>query len=133
MKVVNFAVRTFRYLWAMPWSLVGLLAALVVIPFGATARIGEGTLEVSGGRLGEWVTCLPSSFQICAITFGHIILGIDQASLSACRSHERVHVRQYERWGILFIPLYCGSSILQLLCGRDPYLQNRFEREAYSQ
>ena len=132
MKVVSISLRGFRYLWAMPWSLVGLMAALVAIPFGATARIGGGTLEVSGGRLGEWGTRLPFSFQLCAITFGHVILGIDQAALSSCRSHERVHVRQYERWGILFIPLYCGSSILQLLRGRDPYLENRFEREAHS-
>ena len=133
MKIVTVSIRVFRYLWAMPWSLVGLMAALIAIPFGATARIGEGTLEVSGGRLGAWVTRRSLSFQLYAITFGHVILGVDQASLSSCREHERVHVRQYERWGILFIPLYCGSSLLQLLRGRDPYLENRFEREAHSQ
>ena len=132
MKHMGVAVRAFRYLWALPWSLAGLMVALVAVLFGAAARIGNGTLEVSGGRLGEWASRLPFSFQICAITLGHVILGLDPALLSACRTHERVHVRQYERWGILFIPLYCGSSILQLLRGRDPYLENRFEREAHS-
>ncbi len=132
MKVASVSLCAFRYLWAMPWSLVGLMTALVAILLGATARIGEGTLEVCGGRLGEWVTRLPFSLQLYAITFGHVIFGVDQASLSSCRSHERIHVRQYERWGILFVPLYCGSSILQLLRGRDPYRENHFEREAHS-
>jgi hypothetical protein len=132
MKYVKVAVRAFRYFWAMPCSLVGLMVALVAILFGATARIDEGALEVSGGRLGEWSSRLPFSYQLYAITLGHVILGINHASLSSSRSHEQVHVSQYERWGILFIPLYCGSSILQLLRGRDPYLENRFEREARS-
>ena len=133
MRLVGIAVRAFRYLWALPWSLAGLMAALVAVLFGATVRIGNGTLEVSGGRRGEWASRLPVSDQICAITLGHVILGIDPVMLSSCRAHESVHVRQYERWGILFIPLYFGSSIVQLLNGRDPYLDNRFEREAHSQ
>jgi hypothetical protein len=41
-------------------------------------------------------------------------------------------VRQYERWGVLFFPLYLGSSLWQLLRGRSPYYANRFEREAFS-
>jgi hypothetical protein len=42
-----------------------------------------------------------------------------------------VHVRQYERWGVLFFPLYAASSLWQLARGRDPYRDNRFEREAF--
>ena len=48
------------------------------------------------------------------------------------RAHERVHVRQYERLGALFFPLYVGSSLVQWLRGRDPYFDNHFEREAYA-
>jgi len=40
-------------------------------------------------------------------------------------------VRQYERWGMLFFPLYIGSSLAQLLSGRDPHCYNHFEREAF--
>ena len=40
-------------------------------------------------------------------------------------------MRQYERWGPFFIPAYLLSSLVQLLRRRDPYLDNRFEREAY--
>jgi hypothetical protein len=42
-----------------------------------------------------------------------------------------VHVRQYERWGPLFVPAYLLSSLVELLRGRRPYRDNWFEREAY--
>jgi hypothetical protein len=41
-----------------------------------------------------------------------------------------VHVAQFERWGLLFLLAYPGESLLQLLRGRRPYLDNRFEVEA---
>jgi hypothetical protein len=52
--------------------------------------------------------------------------------LDFCRSHELVHVRQYERWGVLFIPAYLLCSLVLWLTGRDPYRDNPFEREAYA-
>jgi hypothetical protein len=109
---------------------VGLLLSLLSILSGATARVDGETLEVAGGRIGPWVSRLPRAIRFSAITFGHVILGTSHASLAFHRAHERVHVRQYERWGILFFLLYCGSSLVQLLRGRNPYLDNRFEREA---
>ena len=39
-------------------------------------------------------------------------------------------MRQYERWGPLFIPLYLGASAWALASGREPYWDNPFEREA---
>ena len=65
-----------------------------------------------------------------AITLGHVVIGASPAALARCRAHERVHVRQYERFGVLFFPLYAASSALQWLRGRDPYWDNRFERQA---
>ncbi|HWP11656.1 MAG TPA: hypothetical protein VNN06_07530, partial [Ramlibacter sp.] len=70
--------------------------------------------------------------RFCAITFGHVILAVDQVSLCAARAHEQVHVRQYERWGPFFIPAYLLSSLVQVARGRRPYLDNRFELEAYA-
>jgi len=60
-----------------------------------------------------------------------VIIGLDARTLDSCRSHEHVHVRQYERWGPLFFPLYLGSSLWQWMRGRDPYRDNRFEVEAF--
>ena len=67
-----------------------------------------------------------------AITFGHVIIGLDHATLTHLRLHEHVHVRQYERWGVLFFPLYLASSLIQIVRRRDPYLNNCFEREAFA-
>ena len=119
-----------RYAWAAPCSFVGLLLTLVAILSGATARIDGGALEVAGGRISPWVSRLPRGLRFSAITFGHVILGVSHASLAIHRAHEHVHVRQYEQWGVLFFPLYCGSSLIQFLRGRNPYMDNHFEREA---
>jgi len=119
-----------RYLWAAPATIVGAMLALAAIAIGARARIAQGCIEVAGGRLARGPGALPRPCRFVAITFGHLIIGIDHATLAAVRRHEQVHVRQYERFGILFFPLYLGSSLLQLVLGRDPYHDNHFEREA---
>lgn len=121
-----------RYLWALPASAVGLLLALAALAAGARMRRVEGTLEVGGGRVARFVMRLPEGLRFGAITFGHVIIGLDAEALRFSRAHERVHVRQYERWGVLFFPLYLGSSLLQWLRGRDPYRDNCFEAEAFA-
>lgn len=85
---------------------------------------------MAGGRLTAILARLPRWLRFGAITFGHVIVAVDQAQLDRSRAHEQVHVRQYERWGILFFPLYLGSSLSALLRGQQPYRDNRFEREA---
>jgi|SRR5690606_1357895 hypothetical protein len=119
------------YAWAAPASALGLLAAVPAWLAGARAAVVDGVLEVGGAPVGRAVACLPRALQFSAMTLGHVVIGIDQRALAECRVHERVHVRQYERWGVLFFPLYLGSSLLALVRGRDPYWHNHFEREAY--
>jgi hypothetical protein len=41
------------------------------------------------------------------------------------------HVRQYERWGPLFVPAYLLCSAFIHCRGGDGYRDNPFEREAY--
>ena len=119
-----------RYLWASPATALGVAMALVARACGASGVIVNGVLEVGGGRLGQAITRLPRPFAFCAITFGHVVIGVDARSLAQFRAHERVHVEQYERWGILFFPLYIASSLWQALRGRRAYWDNHFEREA---
>ena len=121
-----------RYLWALPATVVGLVLAAMALCVGATARRVDGVIEVAGGRLRRVVALLPARARFVAITFGHVIIGTDHAVLRLVRSHERVHVRQYERWGALFFFLYAASSLVQALRGRDAYRDNCFEREAYA-
>ena len=120
-----------RYAWASPATLLGLALAFVGVLLGARARVVAGTLEVGGGRLDALVARLPRSMRFGAITLGHVIVGLDPATLERCREHEQVHVRQYERWGPLFFPLYLGSSLGALMRGADPYHDNFLEREAF--
>jgi hypothetical protein len=44
-----------------------------------------------------------------------------------------VHVRQYERWGPLFVPAYVLCSAVIWSRGGDAYRDNPFEREAYGE
>jgi hypothetical protein len=125
------AARILRYAWAAPASLVGLLFGACALACGARVRRVEGALEFGGGALAAALGRMPRAMRFGAITFGHVILGLDDDALAHCRCHEHVHVAQYERWGPLFFPLYLGSSLVQLLRGRDPYRDNHFEREAY--
>jgi hypothetical protein len=125
-------MKLLRYLWVSPATLVGLLLGLAAIASGARARVVEGALEVAGGGVRALILRLPEGLRFGAITLGHVIVGLDHGVLEEARAHEQVHVRQYERWGLFFFPLYLGSSLLQLARGRDPYRDNCFEAEAFS-
>ena len=120
-----------RYLWAAPPTFLGLLFAAAFYAGGAQVRVVQGVLEAGGGRLGRLAGRLPPAVRFSALTLGHVVLGLDERALAACRSHEHVHVRQYEVFGPFFLPLYFASSAWQWLRGRHPYLDNHFEREAF--
>ncbi len=126
------AARLLRYLWAVPYTLVGLALGVVAVLFGATMRRYHGAVEVYGGRVGALLARVPQPFAFSAMTLGHVILAVDRSALAQLRRHEHVHVRQYERWGPLFVPAYLLSSLVQLLRGRNPYRENHFERQAYA-
>ncbi|MGZ8274736.1 MAG: signal peptide prediction [Burkholderiaceae bacterium] len=124
------AVALLRYAWAAPATLVGLLAAGSAMSLGARARVVRGVIEVTGGGLAGVVARLPVELRFSAITLGHVILGIAPDELDRVRSHEQAHVRQYERWGLLFFALYAGASMVAWLRHRSPYWHNHFECEA---
>lgn len=128
---ISYLRRILAYTWAAPATLVGCSIAVFALCCGATIRIRDGVIEVAGGKITSFVRLLPRRVRFEAITFGHVILGVNHVALETHRSHEHVHVRQYERWGILFFPLYLGSSLAQWARGRNPHYRNHFEREAY--
>lgn len=121
-----------RYAWALPATIAGLLLSLVALAFGAKGRVIQGAVEIAGGRIDRCLSTLPGNCRFGAMTIGHVIIGVDHETLAHHRLHEHVHVRQYERWGVFFFPLYLFSSLLQIVQGRDPYLHNSFEREAFA-
>lgn len=110
--------------------MLGLAIGLMGSCFGGRMRVKDGVVEFYGGWA-EWLIDHFPGGPFAACTLGHTILGRTAAALDLTRAHEHIHVRQYERWGPLFLPLYAGSSLLAWLGGRRPYRDNRFEREAY--
>ena len=130
--VMNIACRLAAYAWAGPNTLLGLLAGVALLALGGRLRVVGGVAEFSGGLLGSSLASFPGVLRFNAITFGHVILGVSEAELAAARSHEHVHVRQYEAWGPFFLLAYAGSSLWQLLRGRRIYRDNYFERQAYA-
>ena len=120
------------YLWVAPNSALGLLSFAVGRLVGARAHLVDGVLEVSGPGVRALLERLPVRYPIAAITLGHVVLGRDPGCLERTRAHERVHVGQYQRWGPAFVPAYLIASLWAWLRGRDAYLDNPFEREAYA-
>lgn len=121
------------YAWAGPNTLLGLALGGLMLLFGAQGRAHRGALEIAGGLAGRVLASPRVRCPYRAVTLGHVILATSAAVLDACRAHEHVHVRQYERWGPLFLPAYFISSAWQLVCGRRCYRDNYFERQAEEQ
>ena len=119
--------RWLRYLWALPTTLVGIATAVLTVVSGGRGRVVDGVLEIEGGV----ATWLLRRLGAAAMTLGHVVLATDPAMHERTRRHERVHVRQVERWGPLFLPAYAVASWLAWRRGWDYYYDNRFEREAY--
>jgi hypothetical protein len=119
-----------RYIWAAPATVLGAMIAAVASP-RASAAIVDGVLEVHGPVL-RWMLghLVPIEGGASAITLGHVVIGASARALDATRAHERVHVRQYERWGPLFLPAYGAASLWAAVNGRDAYVDNVFERRA---
>jgi hypothetical protein len=119
------------YLWALPWSSLGLAAGALAVVSGGRVRHRQGVVEFYGGALPRLLAFMPGGGCTIAMTLGHVILGRTESALDLACDHERVHVRQYERWGPLFIPAYLLCSALIWTRGGDAYRDNPFEREAY--
>ena len=124
-------LRLLAYLWASPWTLFGLCWGALALFTGGGGQVVQGVVEFHGGLSAWLLRRAPLVGGAAAITFGHTVLARTQDDLDASRSHERIHVRQYERWGIFFIPAYLLWSLWLLLRGRSPYWDNPFEKEAY--
>ena len=119
-----------RYAWAAPTTALGLVVVLAGLR-RAQVRVVDGAIEAHGPAL-AWglshLTLVPGG--AAALTLGHVVIGRSASSLESTRAHERVHVRQCETWGPLFVPAYVTAGLWAILRGRNAYLDNRFERDA---
>ena len=95
----------------------------------ARFQVVDGAIEIYGPSVRRVLRRMPGS--VMAMTVGHAIFGLDRVALARTRRHEHVHIRQYCRWGVFFIPAYLACSAWLYIRRRDGYLQNPFEIEAY--
>ncbi|MEM7624527.1 MAG: hypothetical protein AAF333_02745 [Planctomycetota bacterium] len=120
------------YAWTAPNTALGLLLALLCRATGGRVAVVGGVIEAGGGLRWLLRQAWAGGGGASAMTLGHVVIAVDTATLDRSRVHERVHVRQYERWGPLFIPAYFVAALAARIRGGCPYFDNRFEREAYS-
>jgi hypothetical protein len=116
-----------KYLWASPNTLLGLLFVI-----NGKVKLVDGIVEIHGPLARFALNHLGPCKGASAMTLGHVVIGQDQHCLDFSRSHERIHVRQYETFGPFFIPLYFWASFHAWRTGQDYYRDNFFEVEAYS-
>lgn len=124
------ARRAIGYLWASPWTIVATVVGSIAALTGGRVGIHTGVVEIAGGLWGWILPRIGPRAGIAAITIGHCVWAADEEALHWTRSHERVHVAQFERWGPLFPPVYLLASAAAWSRGLDGYLDNHFEREA---
>ena len=129
-SLVEYVLFAIGIVWALPYSLIGLVVGCIGCLTGGGFQRRGMALEFYGGATNVFLRYVCGAW-VSAITFGHTILGQDPRTLEDVREHEWVHVRQYQRWGPLFGPAYLLSSLIVWCQGKRPYRDNHFEREAY--
>jgi hypothetical protein len=111
-------LRFLAYVWASPNTLLGLLFGLLSFQ---RPRVANGVVFFDRHARGFVLTL--RLFRRAAVTYGHVVLA-DRPVESRLLVHELHHVRQYERLGPLYIPLYV---LIWIFTG---YRGHPFERAA---
>ncbi len=120
----------------LPGDLLGLLvitgcgveAETRRVPvFGPSGEVVLDAVLLEDPSLARYLDAVP--LRPTAQTLGRFVLARRPLTEALVR-HELEHVRQWSRFGPLFLPLYLVDSALALLRGRDPYRANRFELAA---
>jgi len=122
------SLRLAAYAWAAPTTLLGLAAGALTLLTGGDWERRDGVVEFRNA----FARALLESriLHASAITLGHVILARDDASLERYRAHEHGHVRQAERLGPFFLPVYFLAAGYAALRGRHHYHGNWFEVNA---
>jgi hypothetical protein len=126
-----YLLRAVGLLWTAPNTLLGLLAGIAALPFGARVRLSRRECALvfnhmpwgPGGALtlGNTILHTGPTLDAPCVTYAHRAGHRNEAAI-VLADHERAHVFQYMALGPLFLPLYglCG--------GIDA--ENRFEQSA---
>ena len=130
-RPLQIALRVLGMLWTLPNTLLGLMAGLAGLAFGAHAHVRRRELALvfhrmpwgPGGALtlGNVILHTGDSLDAPCMTYAHRA-GHGNEPAIVLADHERAHVLQYMVLGPLFLPVYfaCGGI----------GVRNRFERAA---
>lgn len=140
---VNFAFMssTLQFWATRLWAAPVTLCALPLLPLAlwhSNWRVNAGVVEVTSPALkwflqGPWFRALSGGAGFSAATIGHVVIARNSACMTGCRAHEHAHVRQCERWGVLFPLAYVVAGLYAAFKARRLtayYWDNAFEREA---
>jgi hypothetical protein len=106
------------FVWTLPNTVLGLVLGALTFQ---VPRIHAGAIVFDRGPRG--VTALLRAIHRSAMTVGFVILSSVPVQ-GRLELHERHHVRQYTRWGPLFIPVYFAIGV------RTGYRRHPWERAA---
>lgn len=102
-------VKVAVYAWSFPTSALAIPLIVLNAMTGGKTFVHDGVVEIHGRWVRRFLNLGP--FQAAALTLGHVILNQDEMARRLYRQHELVHVRQAERWGALFVPIYLGLAV----------------------
>ena len=93
------------FVWTSPNTLIGLILGLCTFQ---RPRIADGAIIFD--RAPRGLTTLMLRTNRVAMTVGFVILSARPVT-GHLLAHEQHHIRQYEAWGSLFIPVYLVLAI----------------------
>ncbi|MGZ5291104.1 MAG: hypothetical protein ACXWDS_03945 [Actinomycetota bacterium] len=106
------------FVWTLPNTLLGLVLGAMTFQ---VPRLHAGAIVFDRGPRG--VTAVLRAMHRSAMTVGFVILSSVPVR-GRLQAHEWHHVRQYMRWGPLFIPVYLAIGV------RTGYRRHPWERAA---
>lgn len=105
--------------------------SFLIFARNGSVKMIDGALEIESPLIDRVFRRITNTEgRLLAFTLGQVVIGSSKTVLLVTRPHERIHVRQYERWGIFFLPAYVVASCWATWQGKHPYTENRFERDA---
>jgi hypothetical protein len=120
-----------RNVWrALPGDLLGLMVMRgcgISVPTRVVEAGDVSAVLVEDRRIGRWFRA--QLMPVEAQTLGRYVFAREPVPANIL-AHECEHIRQWERFGPFYLPLYFGSSAAAALAGRHPYRDNSFEAAA---
>jgi hypothetical protein len=92
------------FIWTLPNTALGVLAGLLTFQ---RPRLAHGLLLFD--RTPRGLTAFLRAIDREAMTLGYVVVSASPVE-GHLLAHERSHVRQYRRWGPLFIPVYLALA-----------------------